>query len=136
MIHELALLAAKIFNRRIKDVGLTRSQWHVLYLLNEKDGLTQTELAAHLTMAKPTLGKIIDLLEGDGWVVRREDLNDRRAKKVFLTEKLAPLVNPLEKIVDDLGELTTKGFTETQRRTFIKCIQAALENLNEAAAED
>ncbi|MGK0224457.1 MAG: DNA-binding MarR family transcriptional regulator [Limisphaerales bacterium] len=58
LIYEVGLLAVKLFNRQIKEVGLTSSQWHVVYLLYEHDGQTQTELADHLTMAKPPLGKV------------------------------------------------------------------------------
>ncbi|RKZ11989.1 hypothetical protein DRQ53_15385, partial [bacterium] len=48
IIHELALMAARIFNRRVKELGFTRSQWEVIYLLHENDGQTQTEIAAQL----------------------------------------------------------------------------------------
>lgn len=132
LIHEVGLLAVKLFNRQIKDVGLTSSQWHVLYLLHEHDGQTQTELADHLTMAKPPLGKIVDRLEEDGWVVRRDDPQDRRANRVFLTQKVTPLITPLQKIVDEIGDTTMRGLTKAERRAFIGFLEIALQNLTEA----
>ena len=137
LIHEIGLLASKLFNRQIKEVGLTRSQWHLLYLLYEQDGQTQTELADHLTMAKPPLGKIVDRLEEDGWVVRKDDPQDRRAKRVFLTDKVNPLIAPLEKIVDGIGDTTTRGLTETEVLAFKGFLEIAFKNLMEAdAGED
>lgn len=137
LIHEIGLLASKLFNRQIKEVGLTRSQWHLLYLLYEQDGQTQTELADHLTMAKPPLGKIVDRLEEDGWVVRKDDPQDRRAKRVFLTDKVNPLITPLEKIVDGIGDTTTRGLTETEVLAFKGFLEIAFKNLMEAdAGED
>ena len=134
LIHEVGLLAVKLFNRQIKDVGLTSSQWHVLYLLYEHDGQTQTELADHLTMAKPPLGKIVDRLEEDRWVLRKDDPQDRRAKRVFLTQKVTPLITPLEKIVGDIGDTTTRGLTDVERAAFIGFLEIALQNLTEADA--
>ena len=129
LIHELALMAARIFNRRVKDLGFTRSQWEVLYLLHQRDGQSQTEIAAKLVMAKPPLGKLIDRLEQEKWLERREDPSDRRAKRVFLTPKSLPLFDPLELIVRDIGNQATEGFSEADRQKFIEMLAAAHENL-------
>ena len=129
IISEISLMATRIFNRRVKDVGLTRTQWQVLYLLYQHDGQTQTELADTLTMAKPPLGKVVDRLEEDGWVERRDEPKDRRAKRVFLTEKVTPLIGPLERIVDEIGDITTNGLSNTDREAFIKFLHAAHRNL-------
>jgi len=128
-INEISLMVTRIFNRRVKDLGLTRSQWQVVYLLYQHDGQTQTELAETLTMAKPPLGRVVDRLEADGWVERREDSKDRRAKRVFLTEKVTPLIGPLERIVDEIGDVTTKGMSNTERETFKKSLHIAHRNL-------
>ena len=129
LLHEVSLLASKLFNRRIRDIGLTRTQWHVLYLLHEHDGLSQTELADHLTMTKPSLGHVVDRLVEGGWVQRRDDSTDRRVKRVYLTEKIGPLLKPLEQIVEDLGNATTKGLTQAQKKSFAEFLAIAYENL-------
>ncbi|MEP5764258.1 MAG: MarR family transcriptional regulator [Halieaceae bacterium] len=139
MIHEMALMAARIFNRRVKELGFTRSQWEVLYLLHENDGQTQTEIAMELVMAKPPLGKLIDRLEEDEWLERREDPDDKRAKRVFLTPKSLPLLEPLEQVVSDIGNLATEGFSDTDRQVFIEMLTSAHKNLSknmQASSED
>ena len=129
LLHEVSLLASKLFNRQIREVWRTRTQWHVLYLLHEHDGLSQTELADHLTMTKPSLGHVVDRLVDGGWVERAEDSADKRVKRVYLTEKIGPLLQPLEQIVEDLGNVTTKGLTESQKRDFVGFLAIAYENL-------
>ena len=136
LIHEIALMAARIFNRRVKELGFTRSQWEVLYLLHENDGQTQTEIAAQLVMAKPPLGRLIDKLEEEEWLERRDDPNDRRAKRVFLTPKSSPLFGPLEQVVSDIGCQATEGFSEAQRQKFIEMLVAAHENLSKKMEAD
>lgn len=136
LLHEVNLLASKLFNRRIRDVGLTRTQWHVLYLLHEQDGLSQTELADHLTITKPSLGHVVDRLVERGWVERAEDSTDRRVKRVYLTEKIGPLLSPLEQIVEELGNATTKGLTQTEKKSFAAFLAVAYENLLEVTEEN
>ena len=133
LIHEIGLMVSRTFNRRVKEVGLTRSQWHVLYLLHEHDGQTQTELAGHLAMAKPPLGKIVDRLEQDGWVERRDHPRDRRANRVFLTQKLAPLISLLERIVDELGDITARGLSKTDREALVRLLRIAHDNWTDEA---
>ena len=114
LVHEISLMMARIFNRRMKESGLTRSQWQVLYQLNRKDGQTQTELADLLIIAKPPLGKMVDRLESEGWVERRADTADRRAKRVFLTSKASGLIEPLESEVDKIACCATAHFSQSE----------------------
>lgn len=132
-IHEISLMISRIFNRRVKDVGLTRVQWQALYLLYSRDGLTQTELADSLAMAKPPLGKVVDRLEEEGWVERRDDPTDRRANRVFLTEKVAPLIPELELLVDEIGAIAMNEISQADRITLVSLLEAVHTNLSAAA---
>jgi DNA-binding MarR family transcriptional regulator len=114
LVHEVSLMMARIFNRRMKEIGLTRAQWQVLHQLNRRDGQTQTELADLLVIARPPLGKIVDRLEADGWVLRREDAADRRVKRVFLTSKADSLIEPLETQVNEIACYATEHFNEQE----------------------
>jgi len=130
IIHEIALMAARIFNKRVKEIGFTRSQWEVLHLLHFSDGKTQTEIAAQLIMARPPLGKLIDRLEKDQWVQRRTDPNDRRVKRVFLTKKSMPMFEPLEKHVSDIGDMATAALDNNERQQFISMLLTTHKNLS------
>ncbi len=130
-IHELNLMVARIFNQRVKHLGLTRTQWQTLFMLRREDGQTQTELADRLVMARPPLGKVVDRLEQDGWVERREDKYDRRVKRVFLTPKVGPLIDPLAELVEGICTEATRSMTEGQRQTLHNLLDIAHSNLTE-----
>jgi MarR family transcriptional regulator for hemolysin len=130
--HEIALMVARLFNGEVRHIGLTRSQWQVLHQLYSLDGQTQTDLAEALYMEKPPLGKLIDRLEHDGWVTRKEDAKDRRAKRVFLTKKVYPLIEPLEGIVEQIGETAMKGFSTSDRKAFESLLRRTHENLTKS----
>ena len=115
-VHELSLTFSKLFNRRVKHLGLTRAQWQVLKALYSDDGRTQTQLADELTMATPPMGKIIDKLEAGKWVARKTDPKDRRVKRIFLTSKVDPLMGPLRDHVEDLRKIATRGMTKSEEK--------------------
>jgi len=51
------------------------------------DGTRLTQLAARANMTPQAMGEVIDELEELGYVVRRPDPSDRRAKLIVLTER-------------------------------------------------
>jgi MarR family transcriptional regulator for hemolysin len=50
------------------------------------DGVRQTDLATALTIEDPSLVRLIDALERVGLVERLEDPEDRRSKRLWMTE--------------------------------------------------
>ena len=61
---------------------------------------------------------------------------DRRVKRVYLTEKIGPLLRPLEQIVEELGNATTKGLTQAEKESFAGFLAVAYENLLAVTEED
>jgi DNA-binding MarR family transcriptional regulator len=62
ILHDVARLLRTVFDRRVKSLGLTRSQWWVLTHLFRNPGATQSELADVLEVEKATLGRLLDRL--------------------------------------------------------------------------
>ena len=66
--------------------GLTDATWTpLLHLCAWGDGVTQKELAERVGLDGSSLVRLLDILEGKGWVERRADAADRRSKRIFLT---------------------------------------------------
>ena len=70
LLHDVSRLMRTVFDRRGREIGLTRSQWWVLTMLYAKEGVTQSELADFMDLEKPTLGRLLDRMQ-DIW--RRPD---------------------------------------------------------------
>lgn len=51
------------------------------------DGTRLTTLASRASMTPQALGELVDDLEAQGYVVRQPDPDDRRAKRIVLTER-------------------------------------------------
>jgi DNA-binding MarR family transcriptional regulator len=105
LISDVARLLRTAFDRRVRGLGLTRSQWLVINRLHRRPGATQSELAEMLEVEKATAGRMVDRMEKKGWVVRRADAADRRVNRLFLTEEAdlihVQLAQIAERTVDD-----------------------------------
>ena len=66
---------------RLGPLGLSQARGLILHYLSiHGDGLQQNELAEIVGIRGSTLVRQLDRLESDGWVARRNDPEDRRAK--------------------------------------------------------
>lgn len=63
------------------------SYGNVMEQLDYRDGMRLTDLAKGAGMAPQSIGELVDQLEDLGMVERRPDPDDRRAKRVYLTDK-------------------------------------------------
>jgi MarR family transcriptional regulator for hemolysin len=66
--------------------------------------VVQRELSQRLGVEEPTVVRLLDALEAQGWVERRAHSLDRRAKVVRITAEAAPVLNQAQAIVGDLQE--------------------------------
>ena len=90
---------------------VTVEQWALLNQLWEQEGRYQVQLAELILKDKPTVGRMLEVLEKDGLVYRQRDDDDRRAYRAFLTQegrqledKLVPLaLGVLNRALDGLG---------------------------------
>ncbi len=83
-------LAARIFASVVSGTefdDLRPSHGNVMEQLELEDGLRLTELAARAGMTAQSMGELVDDLEVKGYLERRPDPRDRRAKRIYLTTR-------------------------------------------------
>ena len=110
ILHDVARLLRTTFDRRVRALGFTRSQWWVLNHLFRKDGLTQSELADLLEVEKATLGRLLDRMEQKGWIRREDDAADRRVRRVHLTVEVEPAIKAMRAAAADMRREALAGF--------------------------
>ncbi|MCW5622320.1 MAG: MarR family transcriptional regulator [Burkholderiales bacterium] len=129
ILNDVARLMRTTFDRRVKPLGLTRSQWWVLNHLFRNDGVTQSELAVILEVEKPSLGRLLDRLEVKGWVRREGDAGDRRAKRVFLTEEVQPAIKAMRTAAAEVRREAMAGLLPEDQERFVDILLAIKTNL-------
>ena len=130
ILNDVARLLRTAFDRRVKSLGLTRSQGWVLNHLFRNNGVTQSELAEILQVEKATLGRLLDRLEAKGWVRRENHADDRRAKRVFLTEEVEPALRAMRAAAADLRRDALAGLSAEDQTRFVDALLAIKVNLS------
>lgn len=71
----------------LNSEGLSRSNYEVMFVLDDVGKVTMTDIAKALFLSKPYITAQIDKLESCGLVKRMPDKDDRRVINILLTEK-------------------------------------------------
>jgi DNA-binding MarR family transcriptional regulator len=133
LIHDVSRLRRIVVDRALKPLGITRSQWWVLAFLSRRDGMTQTALAADLDLTKVAIGGLIDRMESAGFVERRSDERDARARRVYLTGAGQNLVATIRQAVDavesDILEVMSVEELDSAAKALVKVKGRLLELL-------
>lgn len=129
LLNDVARLLRTAYDRRIREINLTRAQWWVLTHLYRSNGVTQTELAEVLEIEKPTLGRLLDRLEEKGWVRRAHDARDRRVWRVHLTKEVEPALRTMRELAAELRRDALSGISAAESERFVDTLLGIKGNL-------
>jgi MarR family transcriptional regulator, transcriptional regulator for hemolysin len=129
---KLAIVARRLrmkYDQRVEEGGLTRAQWSVLAVVSRRPGATQRTLANLLSVTDVTAGRMVDRLCADGYLERRENPEDRRAYRVYLTDKARPVLARLSKLSALFEEEVFAGFSDEDLARLDKLLGLMARNL-------
>ncbi len=129
LIHDVSRLRRSAFDRCLKPLNVTRSQWWVLAYLSREDGMTQSQLAEELDLGKVAIGGLIDRLEKSGLVRRDADATDRRVNRVFLQPKSQQLITRMRKTSHKMNLEIQSGLLDGNLETTARTLSAMKHNL-------
>jgi DNA-binding MarR family transcriptional regulator len=127
-------LLRRLFDERVRSLGLTAAQARLLLSLERHPDENQVFHADMLEIEPITLTRIADRLEEAGWIERRSDPADRRARILHLTDKSRGIVTRLRVTVETLFEDMLGGFDPAERALFASLLDRIGTNL--AAARE
>ena len=102
----------------------------VLAELWAEDGLRGGELAARLGVEPPTVTKMLRRLEGCGLVSRRQDPDDARSFRVYLTDEGRSLEEPVCRLWGEVEERTFAGVSAGERQTLLRLLTKVRANVD------
>jgi DNA-binding MarR family transcriptional regulator len=95
LIHDVARLLRRNFNRGVQALGLTQTQWRAIAQLSRNEGINQVTLADILEIQPISLARLLDRMQASGLIERRPDPRDRRAVQLYLTAEAEPILAAL-----------------------------------------
>lgn len=96
-----------------KSTGLSMPQFSILMQLHHKGACGMSEISERFEVTPAAASQLVDKLVQNGFIIREEDPNDRRAKLLNLTDKGRELIKlgieERYRWVDQLSERLTAG---------------------------
>jgi len=131
LISKIHQLAARIFNRLLKEHGIefNSAQGRILFVLWEKDEIPIKELSDKTQLSKSTLTSMLDRLERMGHIAREASEEDRRVVTVRLTKENKRKKGLYDKVSEEMTGLFYEGFTRKEIMDFESYLRRILENL-------
>ncbi|MXN53867.1 MarR family transcriptional regulator [Shinella sp. AETb1-6] len=107
-----------LFDARVKERGLTLPRARALMILGRGSQLNQRELADELDIETPTLVRLLDGMEKQGFIERQSVEGDRRAKQIVMTPHGARMAGEVLDLArslraDVLADISTADMTVT-----------------------
>ena len=137
VLSDLARLIRTVFDRRVKDIGLTRAQWLVLTRIYRRPGASQTELSEMLEIDRASAGRMIDRMEKGGWLERKPDPVDRRINRLYLTAEARRLHAKMWGIAESTVDDALSPLSGAEREQFTRMasqVKGKLQSLAGAAS--
>lgn len=129
LLYDAARLMRRDFDRRARSLGLGRAQWSVLAHLARNEGVKQAELADVLDVQPITLARQLDRLERGGLIRRCPDPEDRRVRRLYLSELAGPILTQLRALGRETRAAALRGLSVEQRRGLIEILARIRDNL-------
>lgn len=98
-------------------------QQRVLAILAREDGLIQSQLAEILDIRPSSLAELMKKMEKSGDVSRKEEAQDKRIKRVFLTEKGKQKAQTFNHVGEDRSDVFFAGLTKEEQEQFSDYLQ-------------
>ena len=95
---------ARRAREKLTAYGVTPTQYAVLKVLWEQDGLSGAELGGRLLIDSATVTGVADRLQAAGLLERRPHGEDRRVHSLYLTGQGKALQAPLDAAMDGLND--------------------------------
>lgn len=116
------------FNNHLRPLGLSAGQFPVLMLLAKEQNIMQETLVRHYHLDKGTIARAVKKLEDGGYIRRIIDPGNRRAVRLFLTEKGEHALPVLQGISREWENRIIAGFSSEDGAALQYLMRKAAEN--------
>lgn len=139
IMRSLPRLMQGYLNDELSSLGMSSMLFPYMIELSKEDGIGMLELSRRVAMDKANTSRVLGDLVSKGLVFRKEDADDKRLLRLYLTEKGKAVCfevgTAMEKWRDILTEGLTQEETEQMVRIGTKMYQNALKSRGEACAD-
>ncbi len=123
----------KIFENKVKELGIHHTQHRVLMHISRCDGaVNQKQIAEKFDVSPAAVAGVIKKLECGGYISRQMLESDNRYNEVTITEKGKKMINDTRSIFEEMDKQMFKYFSENDIDKFMEL----LEKMKKALCEE
>ena len=117
-ITKIAREAEKLVLLSLRAEGVGTAEIDLIHALRHNPGVTQAKLAEILHADKAAIARRTKNLESKGYLIRKDDPNDRRSQLLYPTAQAETLKASKAEIESSFYEYLTSALTEEEQATF------------------
>jgi MarR family transcriptional regulator for hemolysin len=134
LIGQVARRWRALVDARLKEFGLTEATWRpLLHLSKFSAPPRQTDLAESLSIEGPSLVRLLDTLERDGYILRCAD-SDRRTKTIRLTPRGETLQRKIAAVVADTRNQVLAGVADRRLAAATEVLEQVQQSIQALSA--
>jgi MarR family transcriptional regulator for hemolysin len=126
-------LTSHFYQQRLREelieCGITFRQFQVMAWLVHDGQLSQRALVDRLMVEPPTLVGILNRMQREGWIDRRQDANDRRCKWVALRAEAGPVWHEISGCLARIRAQATRNMSADEQKRLMRLLKKVQKNL-------
>ena len=131
-------IVSNLLKRKLYEVyptmqdPLTELQGHILgYLYHRQDQeIFQRDIEEQFYIRRSTVSRLLSKMEEQGLLTRQAVVQDARLKKLTLTPKAMALHEKIQKQIDWMEQLLSRGLSQQEQEQFFAIMQKIEKNLS------
>lgn len=132
ILREIGMIARaldSISNIEFKEYDLTKGQYLYLVRICENPGIIQEKTAEMIKVDRTTAARSIKKLEMNGFIEKKEDMHNRKIKKLFPTEKGKRVYPFIIRENDFSNNTALEGLSEDEAASLFSLLQKVRTNI-------
>jgi len=116
-------------NRGVASLGLNKIQVEILGILYLHPGISQNDLREKMLLDKITVTKNLKNLLEKGYVEKSRGEDDRRYKKLYLTDRAKEIGGEVREVLNGANEILMEGLSEEEKKISRETLKKMAKNI-------
>lgn len=131
LAHHMIRSGRQIINQKLQSLSINSAEGNILlHLLTQGQGIVQEQLVEQLDISKPAVSRTLASLEAKQYITRQRDLKDKRAYRIWLTEKALESSPIIEQAYNHVFTQALRGISQDELDFFMKLFSRISKNFD------
>lgn len=121
-ITKIAREATRFTQKVLKNTELGLSEYETVHCIRHNPGISQDELAKKVNLDKSAIARQAKSLEAKGYIIRKANPKDARAKQLFATQKAETVKNNKVMVENLFYDWLYSSISEEEKEQFFNTL--------------